>query len=907
MTLSLGGADLARAQSDLRIRASRRDTITAGATVTAAFAVSLARDDSVQVMPHIEVPSDWTVLMGGTTFGLRGRATELLMLSIVVPARAVAGVYPVRVWITTSADTKGTMDSIVVRVPQRRGLEVGLVERPGFVVSGNSYSAGFLLRNRGNTSVSIRVRARSSLSHVDNADTIVMLEAEESRVMRTHAHTREGLESAGDDVLEIFATQLDDSTTRAEASARVTVVPEPSRRIEEYLRVPTQVHLRAASSAGVSPFEVFGGGRVLDGGAMNVDFLFRGRTGKFSPFGERDEYRMQVETPSWRARAGDHVFALSTLTGGAQPGFGAGADGTYGRFSAGAYGQQFRRSPEKGTETGVFLGARPLANARVGVNLANRAGGLLPGSVASATAEFFRDTYSADVEIARGASGSAGSGMARTARLSGSMQGLSYDVGHLFADTSFSGPQRGSEHNYFTTHSGYFEAVSLGLSGSRHRTDLSRSTGVPYTEHLDLGTLSATILDRLSLEMGAAMRGTTISGVSQSGRQYNAIARLDQDVRFGLVTLSAEAGRAQDAAGVSRVFSDFSVGARRAFARGSVAVWGDQYSGGSITKGLDGTTTLGGDASLRITGATAVTLNAYATRQQSPGASWHSQLEAYVSHALPHGNTVSLRARLMAGGSQTAAQQSIAFIEYGLPLRLPVSRLRTTGRVYGRVVDAVSGHGVPGALVRLGPQVAITDKEGQVAFGGVPGGEHRVSMSQETSLANAVFVGDPTLSVDSTRTRPTTFQLAIARSARVEVAVRRFATARTGLGASADSLTDAGALANATLVLAGERDTLYRTSNDHGMASFTDVPPGVWLLTIRGDAPAFHRFDPDRIELTLAPGESRPVTFRLVPRRREVQLIGEGQELRPTAADPKASTPSAVKTVKPNEQQKHDH
>jgi hypothetical protein len=85
--------------------------------------------------------------------------------------------------------------------------------------------------------------------------------------------------------------------------------------------------------------------------------------------------------------------------------------------------------------------------------------------------------------------------------------------------------------------------------------------------------------------------------------------------------------------------------------------------------------------------------------------------------------------------------------------------------------------------------------------------------------------------------------------------------------------------------------------------SFTDVPPGRWTISIRGDAPAFHRFEPDRIELELAPGESKSVSFHLVPRRREVQLIGESQELRPTPADPKSQTPApGTKTIKPNHQ-----
>ena len=893
------------AQSEpLRVRATRRDSITAGATVTAVFAVSSGRDDTVHVMPHVELPKDWTILMGGTEFAVAPRSTEMLMLSVVVPARAAAGVYPLRMWITTAQDPKGVADSVIVVVPPRRALELGLVDRPGFVVSGRSYDAGFLLRNRGNMGTHVRLGARSSLGVATMRDTLVRLESDESRVVHAIVMTPVGLQAATDDVLEIAATQLEDPAVPSNASARVTVVPEPSRKIEEYLRMPTQVHLRAANSDGVSPFEIFGRGDIRDGGQTQMDFLFRGRTGPFSAFGERDEYRVSLSAPNWRVRAGDQLFMLSSLTSVGQPGFGLGADATHGAFSVGGYGEQFRRMPERGNETGAFVSARPLSDARLALNFVDRAGGFLPGQIGSASASLNRQSYDADVEVARSLGSAKGAaGLAHSARLSGGSTLVSYDVGHLYADTSFSGTQRGSEHDYFTTSTHYWDVLSFAANGSIHRTDLSRSTGVPYVERFDVGNVAASLFDRFTLEAGAVGRSTTVQGVTQKGRQHGLRARGDQDIGLGVVSLEAEAGRAQEPAALTRTFTDVSVGARHSFDRGAVALWSDRYSGGSITKGHDGTVTVGGDVSMRASRTTDVMLTGYATRLSMQGAEWHSQLDGQVAYQLPNGNSLTLRARLTRGGSLRAADQSVGYLEYGVPLRLPVSHLRTTGRVYGTVVDAVTGHGVPGALVRLGPQVAITDKRGQVAFGGVPGGEHRVSMSQETSFADAVFIGDPTLRVDSTRTQPTTFKLAIARSARVEVVVRRFATARTSVAGTPDSLVDAGALANATLVLAGERDTLYRTTSDNGKVSFTDVPPGKWIVTIRGDAPAFHRFDPDRLELTLAPGEIKELAFRLVPRKREVQLIGDGQELRPTT-DSKTVTPTGtVRTVKPNDKQ----
>ncbi len=902
MALTLSASGLSRAQ-DLSIRATRRDTIRAGATVTAAFIVSSAHADSMDVTPHVETPKDWTVLMGDAGAGIAARSSTMLMISVAVPARATAGVYPIRVVVTSSAAPQGAGDSVLVVVPPRRALEVTLGDRPGYVVSGRNYDATFVLRNRGNLPTQVRVATKSTLGVTSGGDTVVTLAAEEARELRTRVKTRIGVLSATDDVLEISATILGDTAQPTEASARVTVVPEPARKIEEFQKIPVQANLRAANTDGVSPFELFGTGYVRDGSPIRAEFLVRGKTGEYSPFGERDEYRLQVNAPSWRARVGDHFFMLSPLTGGLQPGFGAGVDATRGVISAGVHGQQFRRDPQGGTEAAAYAAAGA-QGARVQLNAVTRNGGFQPGQVLGAMGSFARDFYHADVEVAQTNDARRNAtGAARTARVGATFQAYSFDVGHSFADTTFLGAQRGSQHNYVTANASPLELVTFSTNLSRHRTDISRSAGVPYMEGLDVGLLSATLLERFTIELQSARRTTEISSVRMTGRQEGARFRADQELPFASLSLESEIGRAVEDDS-TRQYTLLSLGARRGFKRGSASVWGERYSGGAIIKGAIGSSTVGGDATLRLLESTSATLVGYTTRSDLPGATWTSQLDARVVHGLRTGATISLRARLMGGGTIASRDRNVAYLEYGLPLRMPVSRLRTPGRVRGRVVDAVTGSGVPGALVRLGPQMAITDRDGEVVFGGVPGGEHRLSMSQETSFADPVFVGDPTVVVDSTQPTPTTFRLAIARGARVQIVARRYTAQRTGIAGTPDSLVDAGPLANATLVLSGERDTLYRTTTENGTATFTDVPPGHWMIAIRGDAPAFHRFEPDRLELTLEPGETQRHDFRLVPRRREVQMIGDGQELKSTTADPKTqSQPGAVKVVKPDSRQ----
>jgi hypothetical protein len=891
------------AQAAVTVRAGKANWGGQGTTVTAPVIIGNPRPRLLQTVQRIDLPPDWRLLMGKTPLTMQSGESALLMVGFAVPARAAAGPYVVTVRVFDVANERLLgLDSIVVVVPRRRALEVAMLDRPRYVVSGKSYDAGFLVRNRGNMPTTIRLVARSSLGAAAIPDTAIHLAADEERTIHAHVRTPSGLEAAMDDVLEIVASETGVQAPN-NASARVTIIPEPNRQPEQFLRLPTQVSLRAANTDGVSPYEVYGHGVIRDRSTAQIDFLFRGPTGRYSAFGERDEYRAELVAPSWRARVGDHMFQISQLTGGAQPGLGAGADVTRGAFGVGGYGQYFRRNPEKGSEGGAFVSMRPFSDARLAANFVDRQGGTFAGRVGSATAAYSRPSFDADFELARSQSATGAlAGLAHSARISGRNPAFSFDLGHLFADTAFAGSQRGAEHDYLTSNAQPWRFVSFGLNGSTHRSDLGGATGVPYRDRLDMAALSTILFDRLLFEGSAVRRSTSIAGSTQVGEQRGGRARIDQDVLLGTLWLEGEAGRATEDLLLPRNYTDVSVGIRRAFSRGSLAGWTSRYSGGSITKGTQGTDTYGGDMSLRLTATTEVMVMGYATRVRMIAAEWHSQIDGRISQQLPNGGSISFRARVIGGGSLPVADQTVGYLEYGMPLRLPVGRLRTPGRVLGRVVDATSGRGVANALVRLGPQVALTNKEGQVAFGGVPAGEHRLSMSQETTLANAVFVGDPTLVVDGTRGSPTTFRLAIASSARLDVDVHRFVVARTGVAGLPDSLSDAGPVANATLVLAGERDTLYRTTTDNGKVLFTDIPPGHWIVTIRGDAPAFHRFDPDRIEVSLSPGETKELAFKLVPRKREVQIIGDGQELRSTPAMSKTPSPTApTRTGKPRQ------
>jgi hypothetical protein len=117
------------------------------------------------------------------------------------------------------------------------------------------------------------------------------------------------------------------------------------------------------------------------------------------------------------------------------------------------------------------------------------------------------------------------------------------------------------------------------------------------------------------------------------------------------------------------------------------------------------------------------------------------------------------------------------------------------------------------------------------------------------------------------------------------------AMARTAIDSTApDSLVDAGPMQNMLVVLTSRRDTLYQTTDAKGKVSFTDVPPGAWVVTIvAADLPMHHAFDRQSYELSLEPGQVVSTEFRLVPRRRAVQMVTNGSTESISRADPAAT------------------
>lgn len=866
-----------------RITATRPLPVTTdpGVTVTAAIRLGNTTRDPIAVTPRVAVPADWSTVLGTSPFTLAQRASDVWLVSVRAPANAPAGRYVVQLRAADADNRTLVRDSVIVNVRARHGIELTVAERPTYAISGSSYRALVLARNTGNVPATYRLLVSSSLGSPLDVHLPLSLAVGESRMLRIGVtSTTPGVE-AREDVLDFDATDLADTTVTAHASTHVTIVQRAGAGTDLHT-VGSTLRVRAAgASTGISPFELIGGGRLRDGGTEQIDFTFRGRTASYSPFGDREEYRVGIRGDGFRLQAGDALYAATPLTSAGLQGFGGSFELGDSTFGGGAFAQQFRLVPGQGSEQGAFIrfgGDESAGAPRIGLGAVNRVGGAIDGRVLSMTSRWHPGgDMQVDFEYAD-SRGNTGHDVARSARVTGGTT-VHVDVGHRDVGPNFAGIARGTTYDYANFATLPWNDFQLTASGARAITRGS-ILGLDLQQQVRTALVALSWNDYLSLGYTGLSRNSR-SALVPDQSQRGVIARAQRMTGITRLWSSLEVGRAHDDASIaSHPYHQLTAGASAPIGASVVTLWADESRGAAMLRGSDHVLTIGGDAALRITDRTTFAVGGSSTRTAVPAGmtfapGGYTQVDARLTRELSTGASLSMRVRF--GGrdfSDAALGQKLAYLEYSMPLQVPVGPAREPGRVRGRVVDEQTGEGVAGALVRLGPQAAITDADGRVAFAGLPAGSYRVALANQLSSGSTVFTGNPLVVVNESRRTPSRFDVAVEPAGSITGAVRRIIVARTGIGASADSLADGGPIEGVSVALAGARDTVYRTTDASGTFTFTDVPSGSWTLIVRAETPEQTQWEQERIPVVTAAGEHRTVTFRLVPKRRKVKIIG---------------------------------
>lgn len=887
---SLALATVARAQNNgLTLRTASADSarIDAGSVLTTVFTVRNAGRDTIRALPTVTVPKGWTVVMGTAPLSVAPGAFDTWLVGVSVPQSASAQRYVMSGSLAAAGVT--VSDSIVVRVNERRALEILSIDMPGWVMAGSRYESRFIVRNRGNVSSTVSLSGATSRgTRCETVPASLTLAPGGSAPVTVRVAIANTFERTTDDVLELSAVDPTDRSTRVSASTRTTVVS--SEELSRFATIPALLAIRSIGTAsGVSPIAL-SGSSLLPDRKTSVDFLLQAPAGRQTPFGfgERDEYRANFKNENFSLKLGDNLYGFSDLTASGMLGTGAGIEGTRGNFSAGFFAQHPRWVPGEKAEEGMFFGTKPDSlrfAAATFVERQTNAGAVSLGSIGG----HLRVFPGAILELETAASDSShASGLAERARMSGTIRGVNYQLGILNGNSAFAGLARGT-----TVEDGSLSArvagkFTVGASGSVRVSNFATPLqGVP-AQRFSTASVNASYGGIATLEYGFLSRHDDGALTIVDGTQHGFRATTSLPVGPASFSLSYERGTINAALdSSSRPYSVVSISAQtRLWKAGTLSVFGSHNDGNTLTGQMSGVADAGVSLNLHLPLNLELQLSTSAQRATlgvfDGSGAWFSESDAQLDYRFAGGQTLSLRERIWQNpgiaGTTGSSNANAVYLEYRAPIRLPIGPSHSAGRAEGIIVDANNGKPVVGALVRLADQAAVTDKDGRVRFAGLSPDRHRVSIEATGAAAGALLVGDAFVETSATATQPAKFSLAVARGGTVRALVSRMDAANGTLATSGDSLVTVGVEANVVVALQSGRDTIYQSSDDRGRLDFGAVAPGKWTLVVMpGDLPDHHKFETDRIEVTVNPGSRSDIELRLVPQRRVVTFIGNGE------------------------------
>jgi hypothetical protein len=881
LTLALIGLSIltardAEAQSRVVAHPTHRDTLTVqpGSTVTVAFDVQNGSNGAAIAHPQIVVPKGWSVVIGSAPFGIAARTHDTWLLGVVPGSTVPAGTYVVQATVTVGAEA-AQVDSAVIRVLEHHGLDVYPGEAPSYAMSGDGYPVRFFVHNAGNVLATFSLRAMTSFGTPLSLDRrSVTVQPGATMAVNGRAVSGRPELATRECIVELTAIDQSDSTVSSSASTRTTIVPRSIGWLDQMSTVPGELMLRSVGrGSGVAPASLSGSGPLSPSNNAQLDFLFRAPVDGPAIFGERDEYRASLTSDNYRVRLGDQLFGFSQLTSSWTPGFGAEVSGQRSGLTGGFYVKDNRWDPTPRTERALAVGtstSAPFAVSFIGIDRPGDTGfGARVGSVAAQAhlGGFGR----LEVESALSDSGGIG-GEAHRARLAGDVSMLTYDLNVIHATRDFAGRDRGET----MAHAGMSARLTdwATISGNGSTFAFVPATAPGGSNRLQSGNVEASFLsDRFAVGYEGMTRSDSGSYVSLDGAQRGLRVRGGVPIGTLNLTTSLAGGFARDAGADSHRYQSVTVSLHARLGDvGSMELFGQRTSGMIFEmNGSNG----GATATLRLPQSSSFAVSAFGNVPFGERSMFFAQVDAELSHRLANGMTLALRDRLSRYAWRTDGPRSnLIFLELHAPLRIPTGRARSTGLARGRIIDEETGLGVGGALVRLGSEAAVSDSRGRVTFASLAPGRYQASVDGAPSshAPDAMLTGDVAIDVPRESRQPVDFSLSLVRGGQVRVGVRQLDFTTTL--ATADSLVDAGAFANAMIALVGARDTIYQITNQDGVADFRDIPVGRWSVKmIAGPLPSAHTIDVDERTVVVRAGERATVGFRVVPKRRAIQLM----------------------------------
>ena len=910
--------------------------------VTIIYRISNNSDLNQKINVKITLPQNWKVVNPEPFYEIDGNQQNVRLMSVFIPLSAKSGNYLISYQISTQSELPILLSfTVPVFVKPIRKISLELIDKPDFVIAGDSYQMKFRLKNESNIYINARIylTSKDSLSYHLKKQ-LFALAPDQSQNFFINVNTNSETEGSITNKLEVIAKLTTKEEVHSGVIGSVEVIPRILTPGQNFNTVPFYSTLRFVNQnqhSQLSGFqaEIIGKGFLNQNQTNKVNLVLRGPDiYNKSIFGKYDEYLLSNSDDKYNFHIGDRPYYLSTLTQSYR--YGRGIEGQYkhNNFKLGFYSMVSRFFQPEEKVFASFLEFKEKKEYQVRVNYMKKNLGNQESDIVSVESKIEPNTNTKiQMEYALGKSQTETS-QAYHLDIQSKLKNHTLFIKFIQADPNFSGYYSNVN---FVSAGGAFRLnkklrLNAGMGQRKNDTNVTLSYYFSsMIEYKRIG-LSYRITSNSFLNVGWSTRSRydqlPVSRIDDFEKNLRLeFTRVLKKINF---STSVELTKTQDnttskSANLQRYSTSMTYNQSSLHKFSGYLYYSNhndplRENKRNLTAGLR--------LSSRITGTTKLDLTLQSLNNLKYSSIIRDMYEIRLSQKLFNNHEISFFARHISYSQDQLTNFSALVAEYRIPFGMPVSRNNLFGSLKGIVYDIENNRPISGAVIRLNKLSTVSDKNGVFKFPSLIPGKYLLNFEQSSIGLNRVTTENFPMEILLAENEKKLIAIKLTRGASVtgKVTLYKFKEIRT----VEDNLPDeskkirvpnkqdspyerVSGMSHLLIELTHGKTIKRRVTDRFGRFNFSELSPGEWKLTVqKSRLPEYTFVQPDTLQLLLKPGENEEIEINVLPEKRPVRIIQDGgvllekpvsekKEPKETIADNKKQGKFINYTTKPGE------
>lgn len=902
-----------RGEPEIKLVAPLPTELLPGQIFNLSFLITNNSGQDEEFVEKIDLPEGFNALLSPETKSLGPLQSQIAIISLRVSRSAPAGKHTILYSVSGKSGQKASLTSTVAVSPIAR-LTMHTEEKPDNIIAGESFLVKVRVLNEGNATVNATLKIDEGKNFRARAEPEeITLPPGSATTVIINVSTEIGEKRVTTLFLNLKAQDLKtrDIKILGKTSIGVEKIPRAHGTVDLNRRVPTRMTLTnlGAGTSQWSQVEIAGGGSLDESGNRQVDFLLRTPDqNRKSLFGMRDEFYFNYLTDEFSVRTGDESYSLSYLTNfysygrGFELNLNESKPTRFGFFSLTSRWDE----PEL-NQTGFYVGHelndrikfrlnhfRQEQRSFFGINS-------LEKKITSLEMEIAPDAHS-NFQFEHGQSsttrGNPHNDSAYRLQYRAELQNhIRITMEKIHAGPDYAGPIRDIDQSYATLEVPLLNRVQgrVRYLQSEQNLGFDPKRGTAAQDTLWQFGLNFQLKHGLdfSIDLDQRRRYDQFEPPGFDFKEKAYRAMLGKSWKHFDLRWEVRHWRRTESVGSQETWND----SHSYFAvfRPSSKLFFSVYGGFSKNQARQGSFVLRNFGNLGFSSrwqpSNRLSLSFWYLKYDYSGISNEkSQGNFGLEYKLPDDALIQLNARNNV--SWLAAEGPVYYeLSYSVPVDIPVGRNTKIGSLSGKVIDAELPEkpAIPNVVLIMAGTAAVTDRNGQFVFPAMTCGTHTLTIEGKSIGFNRI----------SSIKMPAEIHIAGGKTSRIEIGMVKGSQLKGKFTRPSDvhGVFEAGGeilltgdteqilkkqpatgLGNILIELSHEGERVRRASDSYGEFQFDALRPGTWHYKIYEQSlPENHYLKNSEGEITLGSGEIREVAYEVLPRKRRIQIIDEGE------------------------------